>query len=105
VIIVAHCGFDTDWWVKEDWVAFYTAVEPYNVIAYFHGHTGTGVRKWKPEGADRALDVINTGQTEKGFFVVEIDGDRIRLGYHAKKAPLASDPEWEWKFLLQKALR
>src|SRR5690606_39200619 len=60
VIIVAHCGFDTDWWVLEDWTAFYKTIEPYNVLAFFHGHTGTGVRRWKPEGAEKPLDVVNT---------------------------------------------
>lgn len=103
VIIMAHCGFDTDWWVAEDWAAFYHAVKPYNVLAYFHGHTGTGVRKWKPEGEDEPLDVINTGQTEKGFFVVEISANRMRLGYHVKREPTVIDnPEWDWKFLFEK---
>jgi cytolysin (calcineurin-like family phosphatase) len=105
VIIVAHCGFDTDWWVAEDWAAFYDAVKPYNVVAYFYGHTGTGVRQWKPDGADRALDVINTGQTEKGFFAVEITKDRLRLGYHIKRdAEVLKDAEWDWKYLFQKKL-
>lgn len=106
VIIMAHCGFDTDWWNIEDWTAFYTAVKPYNVIAFFHGHTGTGVRKWKPADEDRALDVINTGQTEKGFFVVEIDDKRMRLAYHIKKdATVLDKPEWDWKFLFEKPLQ
>lgn len=105
VVIVAHCGFDTDWWVAEDWNAFYKAVKPYNVLAYFHGHTGTGVRKWKPEGEDLALDVINTGQTEKGFFVVEITAARMRLGYHVKHDPTVIEtPQWEWKFLFEKSM-
>lgn len=105
VIIVAHCGFDTDWWVAEDWAAFYQAVKPYNVIGYFHGHTGTGVRKWKLEGEDKPLDVINTGQTEKGFFVVEIDQNRMRLAYHVKQDPAAlENVEWDWKFLFEKPI-
>lgn len=49
VIIMAHCGFDTDWWVADDWTAFYQAVKPYNVIAYFHGHSGTGVKNGFPK--------------------------------------------------------
>lgn len=105
VIIMAHCGFDTDWWVADDWTAFYQAVKPYNVIAYFHGHSGTGVKKWIPEGETQPLDVINTGQTEKGFFVVEIQPRRMRLGYQIKKdATVIDRPEWEWKFLLDKPL-
>lgn len=106
VIIMAHCGFDTDWWNLEDWTAFYQAVKPYHVIAYFHGHTGTGVREWKPEGEERALDVINTGQTEKGFFVVEISAEQLRLGYQVKRDATEVDaPEWEWKHLFTKPLR
>ena len=105
VVIVAHCGFDTDWWVAEDWAAFYMAVKPYNVVAYFHGHTGTGVRQWQPMDENRPLDVINTGQTEKGFFVVEIAGDKLRLGYHIKKGPTnVTSPQWEWKFLFTKSI-
>lgn len=38
---------------------------------------GSGFRR----AEDRALDVINTGQTEKGFFVVEIKIERMRLGF------------------------
>lgn len=105
VIIMAHCGFDTDWWVLEDWKAFYDVVKPYNLIAYFHGHSGTGVRQWKPEGEDRPLDVINTGQTEKGFFVVEITKEKMRLGFHVKRDSTALEgTEWEWKYLFQKSL-
>lgn len=105
VIIVAHCGFDTDWWVAEDWTAFYQAVSPYNVAAFFHGHTGTGVRKWAPPGESKTLDVINTGQTEKGFFVVEVKHDQMRMAYHTKQDPKVIDrPEWIWKFPFQKSI-
>jgi cytolysin (calcineurin-like family phosphatase) len=105
VVIMSHCGVDTDWWHPDDWAEFYRAVKPYNVIGYFYGHTGTGLRKWKPEGEEKPLDCINTGQTEKGFFVVEIAAKRMRLGYHIKKDPKVIDnPEWEWKFLLDKPL-
>lgn len=105
VVVVAHCGFDTDWWVAEDWTAFYEAVKPYRLLAYFHGHTGTGVRQWKPIGAERPLDVINTGQTEKGFFVVEITAARMRLAYHVKRDPKVLEmPEWEWRYFLDKPL-
>ena len=105
VIIMAHCGFDTDWWVLEDWAEFYRAVKPYNVIAYLHGHTGTGVRKWKPEGEEHHLDVVNTGQTEKGFFVVEVSADRLRLGYQVKRdSTVLKDPQWEWRYLFEKPI-
>jgi len=105
VIIMAHCGFDTDWWVLDDWKAFYDTVKPYNLIAYFHGHSGTGVRQWKPEGEERPLDVINTGQTEKGFFAVEITKEQMRLGFHVKRDPTVLEgAEWEWRYLFQKLL-
>jgi cytolysin (calcineurin-like family phosphatase) len=104
VVVMAHCGFDTDWWVAEDWTEFYEALKPYQVIAYFHGHTGTGIRQWKPDGETRVLDVINTGQTEKGFFVVEVSPRRMRLGYQIKKDASKLEPEWEWKFLFEKRL-
>lgn len=105
VVIMAHCGFDTNWWVEEDWNNFYQAVKPYNLIAYFHGHTGTGVRKWKPAGETKELDVVNTGQTEKGFFVVEISSSRMRLAYHIKRDPKElKETGWDWKFLLEKNL-
>ncbi len=105
VIIMAHCGFDTDWWVADDWKAFYDAVKPYNLLAYFHGHSGTGVRKWKPEGEEQPLDVITTGHTEKGFFVVEITKERMRLGFHVKKdTTVLKGTEWEWRYLFEKPL-
>jgi cytolysin (calcineurin-like family phosphatase) len=106
VIIVAHCGFDTDWWVAEDWAAFYHAVKPYNVIGYFYGHSGTGLRKWKPEGEMIPLDGVNTGQTEKGFFVVEISDERMRLAFHVKTDPtVLTNPEWIWKFPFEKPIK
>ena len=104
VVIVSHCGVDTDWWHPEDWAAFYTAVKPYNVIAYFYGHSGTGLRKFKPAGEEKALDCVNTGQTEKGFFVAEVTDKRLRVGYQIKKDAKAETPEWEWKHLLDKPI-
>ena len=80
-------------------------VKPYNVIAYIYGHSGTGLRKFKPEGEGKPVDCVNTGQTEKEFFVVEVTGKRMRLGYHIKKDPkVTENPEWAWKFLLDKPL-
>lgn len=105
VIVVAHCGFDTDWWSPDDWAEFYRAAKPYQVVAFFYGHTGTGLKKWKPEGEERSLDGVNTGQTEKGFFVVEMDSRRMRLGYQIKRDPkVVERPEWEWKFLMEKPI-
>ena len=103
VIIMSHCGVDTDWWHPEDFAAMYQAIKPYNVIAYLYGHSGTGVRKWAPEGESTPLDVVNTGQTAKGFFVVEIAKNEMRLAYQIKKPQTTEESlEWEWKYPLQK---
>ena len=89
VVLMAHMGFDTDWWVLADWVDFYNAVKPYNVIVYMYGHSGTGTREWAPEGETKKLFCINTGQTENGFFVVQIKGKQLRYGYR-------TGGEWKW---------
>lgn len=105
VVVMSHCGVDTDWWHPEDWAEFYKSVKPYNVIAYFYGHSGTGLRKYKPEGEEKAIDCVNTGQTEKGFFVAEVTAKRLRVGFQAKKDPKATEKvEWEWKYLLDKPI-
>ncbi|MBM4019935.1 MAG: hypothetical protein FJ288_16710, partial [Planctomycetes bacterium] len=106
VVLAAHAGFDTDWWHRDEWKAFYDAVKPYNVIAYFHGHTGTGIYKWKPEGEEKPLDVVNTGQTENGFFVVEVGESRLRLGYYRKNVRNKEwDGTWDWQHFLQKTIQ
>lgn len=113
VVLMSHCGFDTDWWVKEDWKELYDAVKDYNVILYLYGHTGTGLRDWAPEGETKKLTCINDGHTDLGVFVIQIVGDRIRAGYYSKanvkrtKKPdntfeTTWDGKWEWKFLLDK---
>lgn len=79
VVVMSQCGVDTDWWHSEDWIEFYKAVKSYNVLAYFCGHTGTCLRKYKPDGEDTVLDCVNTGQTEKGFFMAEVTAKRLRL--------------------------
>ena len=101
VIIMAHCGFDTDWWVADDWNAFHEAIAPYNVVAYFHGHSGTGIRKWQPAEGGRPLQVVNTGQTEKGFFVAQVSSTRLRVAFQVKRNAAELDKvEWDWKYLL-----
>ena len=114
VVIMHHYDLQgTNWWHDEERKAYYNAIRNYNVVAVFHGHTGTGVYQWKPEGEKRALDVINTGQTEKGFFVVQITDDRIRLAYRMKegaKTVKESDGrvrrewggDWGWRHLQAK---
>jgi len=115
VVVLAHCGFDTDWWHKDDWKALYEAVRQYNVLAYLHGHSGTGLRRYKPEGAEgEPLTVINTGQTENGFFVIRITETRLRAAYHSKNAKRYRDTDgvrhyewdgtWSWRHVLDKDL-
>jgi len=116
VVLMSHYGFDCDWWHPEDWKAIYQAVKPYRVVLYLHGHTGTKCYDWKPEGEEQALTVVNTGQTENGFFVVQLTADRLRAAYRAKrwteektkdktkdKKPQRTwDGTWEWRHLLDK---
>ena len=114
VVLLSHCGFDTDWWHPDDWKAFYEAVRPYKVVLFLYGHTGTGLRTWAPTNGDPPLQCVNTGQTEKGFFVVNLGSDRLRLAYRIKdwreekspdrKVAIRWDGAWEWKYPLQKQL-
>ncbi|HON07304.1 MAG TPA: metallophosphoesterase [Verrucomicrobiota bacterium] len=125
VVIMAHCGFDTPWWHTNDWVAFYDAVKPYNVILYLYGHTGTGLKEWAPPGETKKIQCINTGQTENGFFVVNITNKKITAAYRIKHWIIDSDSEqpvdqdmtnskkikrtwdgtYEWKFPLKKTIK
>jgi len=113
VVLMAHCGFDTDWWVAEDWAVAYAAAKPYNVILYIYGHTGTGVSAWAPAGEEKKWTLINDGHTDAGFFVINITGDRLRAAYRVKsglKFEKSTDGRqqhawggaWEWKWLLDK---
>ncbi len=114
VVLANHCGFDTDWWHKDDWKALYEAVGPYNVVACFYGHSGTGLRKWAPEGEDKPLDCINTGQTENGFFVVQIVDGQMRAAYRCKQWSEEKAPDgrrkrtwnsaWQWRHLLEESV-
>jgi len=117
VILLHHYDLQgSDWWHDEQRAAYYETVRPYNVVAVFHGHTGTGLYEWKPENEERrALPVVNTGQTENGFFVVQITDERIRLAYRAKmnvqrergddgKEQYRWDGTWGWRFLQQRSL-
>lgn len=108
VILMAHCGMDTDWWHKEDWKAFYDVASPYNVVAYIYGHSGTGLREWAPTQSQRKLLCINDGQTENGFFVIQLQNDRMRYGYYGKQwrtekgedgRPIRTwEGNWIWRF-------
>ena len=115
VVLMSHCGFDTDWWVKSDWEETYAAAKAYNVVLYLYGHSGTGVLRWAPEGEAKKWDCINDGHTDAGFFVIQITGGKLRAAYRYKsglkftKAADGSmhhewDGAWKWKFLLEKRL-
>jgi hypothetical protein len=109
VVLLSHCGVDTDWWIAEDWKAFYDGAKQYNIVAYLYGHSGTGIRQWAPEGETKKWLCINDGQTENGFFVISLDADRLRYAYRCKvwKSEPAAEGnkpkkvwtgEWDWKF-------
>jgi len=84
VVLMSHCGFDTDWWTKEDWADLYQAAKAYNIVLYIYGHSGTGLHEWAPPGEEKKWTCINDGQTEKGFFVIQIVGDRLRAAMRVK---------------------
>jgi cytolysin (calcineurin-like family phosphatase) len=115
VVLMSHCGVDTDWWVPADWKAFYDAAKPYNVVLYLYGHTGTGPRRWAPDGERGRWQLINTGNTTTGFFVIQIVGDRLRAAYRCKEGvdrvrrPGQPDTvtwsgQWGWQHLLDSRL-
>jgi cytolysin (calcineurin-like family phosphatase) len=114
VILMSHCGFDTDWWLPKDWEEVYTAAKSYNVVLYLYGHSGTKIQPWAPAGEKKWM-CINDGQTEKGFFVVQLKGDRIRASMRVKgnytvtKGADGSvmsdwDKTWGWKWELDRAM-
>jgi len=115
VVLMAHCGFDTDWWAKEDWADLYQAAKSYNIVLYLYGHSGTGLREWAPPGEERKWTCINDGQTENGFFVIQITGDRLRAAFRVKTGLTRSKPndgepshewggKWDWAWMLDKKL-
>jgi hypothetical protein len=115
VVLLSHCGFDTNWWHAEDWKAAYDAAKPYNVVLYLYGHTGTGLRRWAPPGEQRLWTCINDGHTTSGFFVIQIRGDRLRAAYRSKDGQkITRRPDgtygrtwngaWRWRHLLERAL-
>jgi len=115
VVLMSHCGVDTDWWVAADWKDFYDAAKAYNVVLYLYGHSGTGLREWAPEGEAKKWQIINDGNTTTGFFVIQIVGDHIRAGYRCKEGvKITRRPDrteayewsgkWGWRFLLDRKL-
>jgi cytolysin (calcineurin-like family phosphatase) len=114
VVLMSHCGFDTDWWFPDDWKNAYDAARSYHVILYLYGHSGTGIRSWGPPGETHKWFCINDGQTEKGFFIVQIQGDHLRTamrykdGYTIEKAADNSVTShwsggWTWKWMAQRS--
>ena len=115
VILMSHCGFDTDWWFPDDWRDLYEAAKPYNVVLYIYGHSGTKVHTWAPAGEARKWPCINEGQTEKGFFVIQIVGNKLRAAMRVKSNYVVSkgadgsvmsksDGTWDWKWTLDREL-
>lgn len=115
VVLMSHCGFDTDWWTKDDWKEVYNAAKDYNVVLYLYGHSGTGIRKWAPEGETIQWDCINDSQTEKGFFIIRITDNRLQAAMRTMagiryektadgKTSHQWDGAWEWKWFLDKPL-
>jgi len=115
VVLMSHCGFDTDWWTPDDWRDLYEAGKPYNVVLYLYGHSGTGLRDWSPEGEEKKWTCVNDGQTENGFFVVQIKGDRLRLAFRCKEGinrtktadgtmRVEWDGAWAWRWMLDRKI-
>ncbi|MGN6552437.1 MAG: metallophosphoesterase [Verrucomicrobiota bacterium] len=114
VVLMSHCGFDTDWWTKEDWADLYGAAKSYNIALYLYGHSGTGVRDWAPPGESKKWTCINDGQLEKGFFVIQIAGDRLRAAMRVKAGLTYSkaagkvthewNGDWDWAWILDKKI-
>lgn len=66
VVVIAHYGFDAfsreaRWWTDEQREAFMDAVEPYNVVAYLHGHVHATY-----EYAWEGMTVLNLGSPYYG---------------------------------------
>lgn len=115
VVLASHCGFDTDWWTADDWAALGAAAGRFNVVLYLYGHTGTGVRSFRPAGATLEWLCLNTGQTAVGFFVVEISAESLRAAYRRKDglrfSPGADgrtthtwDGRWRWDHCVRRIL-
>jgi hypothetical protein len=74
------------------------------------------LKAWAPDGEAKKWDCINDGQTDKGFFVIQLTDDRIRAAYRIKSGLQAVKDEktkatrftwggqWEWKYLFDRKL-
>ena len=84
VVLMSHCGFDTDWWRPADWEAAYEAARPYNVVLYLYGHSGTGVLLWAPEGQAQEMDLHQRRPDREGI-LRHPDRRRSAAGRHARE--------------------
>ncbi|MCK4886462.1 MAG: hypothetical protein KAS96_03680, partial [Planctomycetes bacterium] len=79
VVIYHHFGMDDralTWWEPEDANTYYEAIESYNVIAIFHGHShDANVYQWN------GIDVYDVGTaTQNEWAVVNITDDELMFG-------------------------
>jgi cytolysin (calcineurin-like family phosphatase) len=89
VVLLHHYDLQNfKWWKREEVAAYREAVKPYNVLLICHGHTGLGVYTWNN------CDVINTGQTENGFFAVQITDKHLRFAWRARH-----EDGWRWHLM------
>jgi len=82
VIISHHYDPRDTWWTENQKSNYYNAITNYNVICIIHGHTGTGIYKW------RGLDVVNDGNLGASIFVFHVTSNRL---YAAQRK---SDNTW-----------
>jgi hypothetical protein len=89
VVLLHHYDLQNfKWWKREEMLAYRNAIKPYNVLLICHGHSGLAVYTWNK------YDVINTGQTEKGFFAVQITGEHLRVAWRMRH------PDgWQWHLM------
>ena len=115
VVLLSHCGFDTNWWIEPDWKDAYDAAKAYNVVLFLYGHTGTGLKDWAPAGEAKKWTCINDGNLTAGFFVIQMTGNRLRAAYRTKldlkttKQPDGAverkwDGKWDWRWPLDRRL-
>jgi len=89
VVLLHHYDLQNfKWWSREEMAAYREAIKPYNVLLICHGHTGLGVYTWNN------YDIINAGQTENGFFVVQITDKHLRFAYRARH-----QDSWQWHLM------
>lgn len=88
VILIFHYGFDewgNKWWTEDEQKAFYDIIEPYNMLAIFHGHThAVQFYDWKD------IPVFSVGSTHKdeqpGEFLVAHIGSEKMVVYEQRVA-------------------